>query len=678
MVIPFSQEEDCDIYRAWDVVTTHDRNHSLHKSESEEPLWNRILMRNLADQRYVSLYEKRFEYEGCYKIQIENFYGHGKLGSVLILLSDCDSMDSGAFKRIRNVKIKTAQAQEHTPNLLTRKFCLGTNYTANNTYRADLNILLSSLSTTFTNNSTIPRYGYHNITIGASPDIVYGSLHFREDMAPSICSKCIQIATDEVMQDSGCPNKKAAIMFFNGCVLRYSNENYFSILSEEPSEVITYFDKDIIGDQVEYIEMVTRLLNDLVTEDVTNTSISPSLYATRSVNYTRFIKVYAMVQCTPDLTPSLCNRCLRLTIKRLPSDAQAARVLFPSCTFRFEYDPFYRNYMYTNQASPPPPTLNQSPWNTSNRNGKASSSKLVITIAIPLAIAILLSSIAVWGFRSHHRKKINNNYFGSDMDQQDIQCAEFDFNIISAATNNFSEDNKLGQGGFGPVYKGTLSTGREITVKRLSTNSSQDDQEFRNEVLLLAKLQHRNLVRIVHRDIKASNILLAEDMIPKFSDFGMAKIFEVDRSQADTSRVERTRGYMAPEYLHHGRFSVKADVFSFGFLVPEILSGKKIKSRYVPPTGDAQDLLIYEGSALEVLDSSFKENYSRNEVMRCIHVALLCVQDSIVDRPTMASVILMLNRSSMIFPPPTQTAYFMSDQAVEEAQSVNERGVECK
>ncbi|KAI3960978.1 hypothetical protein MKW92_049006 [Papaver armeniacum] len=182
-------------------------------------------------------------------------------------------------------QITTAQAQERTPNLLTRKFCLGTNYTANSTYRANLNLLLSSLSTTFTNTSTIPRYGYRNITIGANPDIVYGSLHCREDIAPSICSKCVQIAIDEVMQDTECPNKKAAIMFFNGCVLRYSNENYFSILSEEPSEVITYFDKDIIGDQV-----------DLVVEAVTNTYISPSLYATRSVNYTRFIKVYAMVQ----------------------------------------------------------------------------------------------------------------------------------------------------------------------------------------------------------------------------------------------------------------------------------------------------------------------------------------------------------------------------------------------
>ncbi|KAI3871685.1 hypothetical protein MKX03_005682 [Papaver bracteatum] len=250
-------------------------------------------------------------------------------------------------------QIKTAQAQERTPNLLMRKFCLGTNYTANSTYRADLNILLSSLWTTFTNTSTIPRYGYRKL---------------QSDIAPSICSKCVQIATDEVMQDTGCPNKKGAVMYFNGCVLRYSNENYFSILSEEPSVVLASWDKDIIGDQLDYIEMVTRLLDDLVAEAVTNASISPSLYATRSVNYTRFIKVYAMVQCTPDLTPSLCNRCLRLTLERLPSDAQGARVLFPGCTFRFEYDPFYGNYMYTNQASPPPlpPTPNGLLSNTTN------------------------------------------------------------------------------------------------------------------------------------------------------------------------------------------------------------------------------------------------------------------------------------------------------------------------
>ncbi|MCL7039219.1 hypothetical protein MKW94_028633 [Papaver nudicaule] len=349
-------------------------------------------------------------------------------------------------------QIITAQAEERTPVYLARKFCLGGNYTANSTYRNNLNILLSSLSTTFTNN-TNPQQGYRNITIGRNPNMVYGSLHCREDILPGICSVCVQIATERVLQDSWCSNSKTAIVFYNGCVLRYSDENYFSILDEKPSIVLTYQDISSITNQVQYTNIVTELLDDLAIEVVTNTSISPSLYASHSANNTRFNRVYAMVHCTPKLTPSLCNKCLISALGRLPSDAGGESVLFSSCDFRFEYNPFYGNYMSTLQASNP--TI-QSSGNTTttDSNGKVSS-KLVISIAIPLAAAILLSSMAVWWFCFHKKKKINNNDFvpNADSDIQSAESLRFHFNILSAATNNFSEDNKLGEGGFGPVYK---------------------------------------------------------------------------------------------------------------------------------------------------------------------------------------------------------------------------------
>ncbi|MCL7022795.1 hypothetical protein MKW94_013614 [Papaver nudicaule] len=255
-------------------------------------------------------------------------------------------------------QIIIAQAQESTPYYLAWKFCFGTNYTANSTYRTNLNLFFSSLSTKFTNN-TVPLHGYHNIKIGESPNTVYGSLHCREDMAPAICSKCVQIATERViMQNSGCPNRKTAILFYNGCILRYSDENYFSVLRQQPSINLTYTDNSVV-DQVQYIDIITGLLDDLVIEAVTNTSISPSLYATRSANYTMSDQVYVMVQCTPDLTPSVCYKCLRSAVGRLSgccSGAQGARVLFPSCTFRFEKAPFFGNYVY-NIIRASPPTL---------------------------------------------------------------------------------------------------------------------------------------------------------------------------------------------------------------------------------------------------------------------------------------------------------------------------------
>ncbi|CAL5200481.1 unnamed protein product [Lathyrus oleraceus] len=220
---------------------------------------------------------------------------------------------------------------------------------------------------------------------------------------------------------------------------------------------------------------------------------------------------------------------------------------------------------------------------------------------------------------------------------ESIEVPYYTFRSIRAATNNFSDSNKLGQGGYGPVYKGRFPGGQDIAIKRLSSVSTQGLQEFKNEVVLIAKLQHRNLVRlrgycikgdekillyeymsnksldsfifdrtrtvlldwklrfdiiigiargmlylhqdsrlrVIHRDLKASNILLDEDMIPKISDFGLAKIFGGKETEASTERVVGTYGYMAPEYALDGLFSVKSDIFSFGIILLEILSGKK-------------------------------------------------------------------------------------------------------
>ncbi|MFS7984394.1 putative protein kinase RLK-Pelle-DLSV family [Helianthus anomalus] len=168
----------------------------------------------------------------------------------------------------------------------------------------------------------------------------------------------------------------------------------------------------------------------------------------------------------------------------------------------------------------------------------------------------------------------------------------FSLSTLVAATNNFSDSNKLGQGGFGPVYKGCLKDGREVAVKRLSMSSSQGFEEFRNEVVFIYSLQHPNLVkvigycfkgqekmlvyegllylrqdsrlRIIHRDLKPANILLDHDMNLKISDFGLARSFGGNETQTNTKRVVGTYGYMSPEYAGKGIFSVKSDVYSFG------------------------------------------------------------------------------------------------------------------
>ncbi|XP_040361747.1 G-type lectin S-receptor-like serine/threonine-protein kinase At1g11410 [Rosa chinensis] len=269
----------------------------------------------------------------------------------------------------------------------------------------------------------------------------------------------------------------------------------------------------------------------------------------------------------------------------------------------------------------------------------------------------------------------------------------FHLNTIANATNNFSIENKLGEGGFGPVYKGILYDGKEIAVKRLSKFSGQGVEEFKNEVLLIAKLQHRNLVKIlgccfedetrrallswtrrfeiisgiargllylhedsrlkiIHRDLKASNVLLDNSLNPKIADFGMARIFRGEQTEANTKRVVGTYGYMSPEYAMEGLFSIKSDVYSFGVLLLEIITGKKNAGSYekYPYSNLIGHVwkLWKEGRAVEIIDSSIGESYLVSEIIRCIQIALLCVQEFATDRPTMSVVVSMLSNDAAL------------------------------
>ncbi|XP_039164579.1 class V chitinase isoform X3 [Eucalyptus grandis] len=231
---------------------------------------------------------------------------------------------------------------------------------------------------------------------------------------------------------------------------------------------------------------------------------------------------------------------------------------------------------------------------------------------------------------------------GESLESSAPKLQTFGYATLRAATDNFSSENKIGEGGFGPVYKGKLPKGREIAIKRLSKTSNQGPEEFKNEVMLAVSLQHVNLVRllgfctdreekmlvyeympnksldfylfdpirkylldwvtrvhiiegitqgllylheysnftIIHRDLKASNVLLDDEMNPKISDFGMARIFKKDDVEANTSQIVGTYGYVPPEYVRKGIYSMKYDVYSFGVLLLQIISGKRTSCYY--------------------------------------------------------------------------------------------------
>ncbi|XP_074566406.1 receptor-like serine/threonine-protein kinase SD1-8 isoform X2 [Curcuma longa] len=347
---------------------------------------------------------------------------------------------------------------------------------------------------------------------------------------------------------------------------------------------------------------------------------------------------------------------------------------------------------------------------------------VVVIVVLSVVLIALLSCLAfcLW------RRKKKRADIVEETEERDLDLPLFDLGTIRNATCNFSLQNKLGEGGFGPVYRGTIGEGPEVAVKRLSKTSTQGLDEFKNEVTLIAKLQHRNLVRllgccvqeeerilvyeympngsldvflfdevkgtyldwrtryniivgiargllylhhdsrfrIIHRDLKASNILLDKDMDPKISDFGMARIFGGDESEANTRRVVGTYGYMSPEYIMDGIFSMKSDVFSFGVLVLEIISGKK--NRRVYHTLDQLNLLGHiwntwrEGNCLDFVDKSIGNSFPEAEVLRCIKIGLLCVQERAEDRPTMPSVLTMLGSTGDItlLPEPKQPGFF--------------------
>ncbi|TVU24499.1 hypothetical protein EJB05_26941, partial [Eragrostis curvula] len=374
---------------------------------------------------------------------------------------------------------------------------------------------------------------------------------------------------------------------------------------------------------------------------------------------------------------------------------------------------------------------------------------LIVALVVPV-LGSFVCIIVLYGYIKRHRKGKGLHDKAAKMIVKEhetlvweLQGRNSEFKVyelleVLEATCNFSEENKLGQGGFGPVYKGQFHDGSEIAVKRLASHSGQGFTEFKNEIQLIANLQHTNLVRllgccaqmdekiliyeylpnksldffifdevrrnfldwkkrlaiidgiaqgllylhkhsrlrVIHRDLKASNILLDCDMNPKISDFGLAKIFSTNDTEGNTKRIVGTYGYMAPEYASEGLFSVKTDVFSFGVLMLEIVSGKRTSNfhRY----GDFINLLGHawqlwkDGLYLQLVDVELVTECHKLEMMRCINIALLCVQENAADRPIMSHVIGMLSSESMILPEPKHPAYFHIRVTNEEATTLVE------
>ncbi|KAL3522061.1 hypothetical protein ACH5RR_014895 [Cinchona calisaya] len=580
------------------------------------------------------------------------------------------------------------------------------------TFKSDLNSTLSALPKIA---SLETMNGFYSFLVGGQST---GFFLCRGDVNTDVCAQCVANASSELLQR--CPDPKLAIIWYDMCLLRYTDQFMFG--EADMNREFTMWNTQNATDP----EKFNQVLGDLVNKIASLAAIDNSgkKFATQEAAYSVFQRrIYALGQCTPDLTSNDCKSCLRNAISYLPGccyNHVGGRVLFPNCYIRYEIYRFYNTTLPpeplpSSDQYPPPP---QRPGKGKNRLSAQATIGIVISTIISLVLFVVTFFFLKRRSTKRYDAQMQEAIVGAGSLNIDPESLKYSLNIIQIATNNFSVDNKIGKGGFGAVYKGTLPNGQHIAVKRLSKNSGQGVEEFKNEILVVAKLRHNNLVRllgfcldgvektliyefvpnksldcflfdskkqqlldwsrrykiiegiargllylhqdsplrVVHRDLKAANILLDESMNAKIADFGMAKICGVDQSEGNTNRIAGTFGYMAPEYTRTGQFSIKSDIFSFGIVILEIITGKKNSSFY--KSEDSQDLLSYAwqhwrgGTPLALLDPTIMNSYVKTEVLRCIHVGLLCVEEDADRRPTMASVVYMLNSNSISLPTP--------------------------
>ncbi|GAY67814.1 hypothetical protein CUMW_259510 [Citrus unshiu] len=503
---------------------------------------------------------------------------------------------------------------------------------------------------------------YYNASGGESPDTVYGLYLCRIDVSMQSCQNCIVAAGETVMQK--CNGTKRAIVWSDECMIRYSDTS-LPVLDVDTITCSGSKQNVTVPVPDSFAEILTQSFKDMIDSIIHS-------YATEATNITTSVSLNGFVQCIPELSIDDCQYCLEHAVEYMPECLSGGhsrvKVLLPSCNMRYELKPLPNSKVPATLAPGPIPSATSKTGNTNEEKAKQ-------------VVQFILSG----GGKTGDDKGDDYSYKilrgKKKVESQGLPF--FPLDLIHQATHNFSNENKLGEGGFGPVYKGIFADGKEIAVKRLSRSSGQGLQEFKNEVTLIAKLQHKNLVRLLGCCLEGNEVLLVYEYMPnksldfllfglplklsnhemnqKISDFGMARIFGGNQNESNTNRVVGTFGYMAPEYAMEGLFSVKSDVFSFGVLLLEIISGRKNTRFYLYEQG--QSLLTYtwklwcEGNAQGLVDPVLKQSFILEELLKRIHIGLLCVQEDPADRPTMSLVVVMLATDTITLPQPTQPAF---------------------
>ncbi|XP_014521392.1 cysteine-rich receptor-like protein kinase 2 isoform X1 [Vigna radiata var. radiata] len=534
------------------------------------------------------------------------------------------------------------------------------------------------------------KTGFGTAVVGTGPDTNYGLAQCYGDLSLLDCVLCYAEARTVLPQ---CYPYNSGRIFLDGCFMRAENYSFFN-------EYTGPGDKAVCGNTTKKNSSFQAAAKQAVLRVVQDAPNNKG-YARGNVAVagTTNQSVYVLADCWRTLDQRSCKACLENAYISLQGCLpwSEGRVLNTGCFMRYSDTDFLNKVQ-----------------------GSGSSRGNVVVIVVAVVSSVIVSVVGVtigvyiWKQRYIQKKRRGSNDAEKLAKSLQNKSLNFKYSTLDKATGSFHENNKLGQGGFGTVYKGVLADGREIAIKRLYFNNRHRAADFYNEVNIISSVEHKNLVRllgcscsgpesllvyeflpnksldrfifdknkgkelnwekrfeiiigtaeglvylhensktkIIHRDIKASNILLDAKFRAKIADFGLARSFQEDKSHISTA-IAGTLGYMAPEYLAHGQLTEKADVYSFGVLLLEMVTGRQNNRSIVSEYSDSLVTVAWKhfqaGTAEQLFDPNIELQEDHNsevkdEILRVVHIGLLCTQEVPSLRPIMSKTLHMLTK----------------------------------